>query len=139
MFNQLFFRSDALTRQLAAPLVDERRQYLALCAAQGMSKCTLEVKARLLLSIAEYLRLADHPNDTISLPEIKKAASRWSSHNWPSPESSPAKRSREYFIAQRAGWLTFLNRLQTVPEPVTVCGRMLGEFRSFMQRGKMLG
>src|SRR5438876_380943 len=109
MFNQLFFRSDALTRQLAAPLVDERRQYLTL---------------------------ADHPNDTISLPEIKKAASRWSSHNWPSPESSPAKRSREYFIAQRAGWLTFLNRLQTVPEPVTVCGRMLGEFRSFMQRGK---
>jgi len=29
MFNQLFFRSDALTRQLSAPLVDERRQYLA--------------------------------------------------------------------------------------------------------------
>jgi len=54
MFDQLFFRSDALTRQLSAPL-----QYLALCAAQGMSKCTLEVKARLLLSIAEYLRLAD--------------------------------------------------------------------------------
>jgi len=37
MFNQLFFRSDALTRQLSAPLVDERRQYLAHCAAQGMS------------------------------------------------------------------------------------------------------
>jgi hypothetical protein len=29
MFDQLFFRSDALTRQLSAPLVDERRQYLA--------------------------------------------------------------------------------------------------------------
>jgi hypothetical protein len=28
MFNQLFSRSDALTRQLSAPLVDERRQYL---------------------------------------------------------------------------------------------------------------
>jgi hypothetical protein len=44
MFNQLFFRSDALTRQLSAPLVDERRQYLAHCAAQGMSKCTLRIK-----------------------------------------------------------------------------------------------
>jgi hypothetical protein len=26
MFNQLFSRSDALTRQLSAPLVDERRR-----------------------------------------------------------------------------------------------------------------
>jgi hypothetical protein len=41
MFNQLFFRSEALTRELSAPLVDERRQYLAHCAAQGMSKCTV--------------------------------------------------------------------------------------------------
>ena len=36
MFDQLFFRSDALTRQLSAPVVDERRQYLAQCAAQGI-------------------------------------------------------------------------------------------------------
>ncbi len=138
MFNQLFFRSDALTRQLSAPLVDERRQYLAHCAAQGMSKCTLRMKARLLLSIAEYLRLAERPNDAISLVEIEKAARRWSRHNWPSPKSSHAKGSREYFIAQGAGWLTFLNRLQTVPEPVTVCGRMLGEFRSFMKEDRGL-
>jgi hypothetical protein len=73
MFDQLFFRSDALTRQLSAPLVDEHRQYLAQCLAQGMSKCTLRMKARLLLSIAEYLRLAERPNDTISLPAIKKS------------------------------------------------------------------
>jgi hypothetical protein len=59
MFNQVFFRSEALTRQLSAPLVDERRQYLTHCAVQGMTKSTLEAKARLLLSIAEYLRLAD--------------------------------------------------------------------------------
>jgi site-specific recombinase XerD len=32
MFDQLFFRSDALTRQFSAPLVDERQQYLAHCA-----------------------------------------------------------------------------------------------------------
>ncbi len=138
MFDQLFFRSDALTRQLSAPLVDERRHYLALCAAQGMSKCTLEVKARLLLSIAEYLRLAERPNDTISLPEIKRAASRWSSHNCPSQESSRAKRSREYFIAQAAKWLTFLNRLQTPPKPVTVHDQMLAEFGCFMKEDRGL-
>ncbi len=37
MFNQLFSRSDALTRQLSAPLVEERRQYLTHCAVQGMT------------------------------------------------------------------------------------------------------
>jgi len=41
MFNRLFSRSDALTRQLSAQLVEERRQYLAQCAADGMSMETL--------------------------------------------------------------------------------------------------
>jgi hypothetical protein len=44
MLNRLFFRSDGLTRQLSAPLVNERRQYLAQCAAQGMSKHTMRMK-----------------------------------------------------------------------------------------------
>ena len=137
MFDQLFFRSDALTRQLSAPLVDVRRQYLAQCAAQGMSKCTLEVKARLLLSIAEYLRLAERPNDTITLLQIKKAASRWSRHNWPSPKSSHAKRSRKYFTAQAAKWLTFLNRFRTPRKPATVYDQMLSEFRRFMEEDEV--
>src|SRR6266851_6136500 len=138
MFDQLFFRSDAFTRQLSAPLVDERRQYLTQCAAQGMSRRTLRMKARFLLSIAEYLRLAARPDDTISLPEIEKAASRWSSHNWPSPKGSHAKLSREYFIAQATRWLTFLNRLQTAPRPVTVYDQMLADFRSFMKEDRGL-
>jgi hypothetical protein len=33
VLDQLFFRSDALTRQLSAPLVDERGQYLTHCPA----------------------------------------------------------------------------------------------------------
>jgi len=37
MFDQLFVRSEALTRQLSAPLIEERRQYLTHCAAQGMT------------------------------------------------------------------------------------------------------
>jgi hypothetical protein len=61
MLEQLFFRSDALTRQLSAPLVGERRQYLLQCASQGMARRTLLAKARLLLSITEYLRLAERP------------------------------------------------------------------------------
>jgi integrase/recombinase XerD len=138
MFDQLFVRSGALTRYLSAPLVDERRQYLTHCAVQGMTKSTLEAKARLLLSIAEYLRLADRPSDTISLSEIKKAATRWSNHNWSSPERSHAKRSREYFMATATDWLTFLKRFRTPPKPITVYDQMLAEFRSFMKEDRGL-
>jgi integrase/recombinase XerD len=138
MFDQLFVRSDALTRYLSAPLVDERRQYLTHCAVQGMTKSTLEAKARLLLSIAEYLRLATRPDETISLPEIEKAATRWSNHKWPSRQSSHAKRSRDYFIGTAAEWLALLNRLQTAPKPVTVYEHMLAEFRSFMKEDRGL-
>jgi hypothetical protein len=70
MFNQLFSRSDALTRQLSAPLVEERCQYLAECASQGMSRTTLRAKSLLLLSIVDHLKLGHRPKDRISLTEI---------------------------------------------------------------------
>jgi site-specific recombinase XerD len=138
MFDHLFVRSDALTRQLSAPLVDERRRYLTHCAEQGMSKRILRVKARLLLPITKYLKLADRPNDAISIQEIERAANRWSSHNWPSPKSSHAQLSREYFIAQAAGWLTFLDRFQIPNKPVSVYDQMLVEFGSFMKEERGL-
>ena len=76
MFVRLFVRSDALSRQLSAPLVDERRRYLTHRAEQGMSKGTLRAKARFLLSITTYLKLADRPNDTISIQAIQRAATQ---------------------------------------------------------------
>ena len=68
----------------------KKESTLTHCAEQGMSKCILRVKARLLLAITRYLKLADRPNDTISIQAIEKAATRWSSHNWPPPKSSHA-------------------------------------------------
>jgi integrase/recombinase XerD len=133
MFSQLFFRSDALARQLSAPLVNERGQYLTHCAAQGMSKSTLRGKARLLISITECLRLADRPYDTISLPDIKIAATRWSRHNRRSPKAGRAKHSQRQFIAEASRWLIFLNRLHTPPKAERACDEMLAEFRSFMR------
>jgi len=72
MFDQLFVRSEALIRYLSAPLVDERRQYLTHCAVRGMTKSTLEAKARLQLSIAEYLRLADRPSTRSASQKSRK-------------------------------------------------------------------
>jgi integrase/recombinase XerD len=133
MFNELFFRSGALARQASAPLVYERSRYLTQCAAQGMAKSTLRGKARLLLSIAECLRLADRPDDKIGLPEIKTAATRWSRHDRRSLKAGRAKHSQQQFIAEASRWLIFLNRLHTPPRPERAFDEMLAEFRGFMR------
>jgi hypothetical protein len=138
MFDQLFFRSHALSRHLSAPLVGERCQYLDQCAKQGMATSTLRDKARILLSIMKYLRLADRLNDPISLLEINKAASRWSHHNWSSAKSSRAKLARKQFIAEAAGWLRLVNRLQAVPKPTTLYDQALADFRRFMEEDRGL-
>jgi hypothetical protein len=70
MFNQLFFRSDALTRQLSAPLVYERGQYLNHWATLGMSRRTLREKARLLLFIEECLRLDQRASGPASADNV---------------------------------------------------------------------
>ena len=133
MFSKLFFRSDALTRQLSAPLFDERRQYLAHCAAQGMSRTTLRAKVRLLLTIAGCLRSFDRPEKIVSLSEIERAAARWSRHHRRSLGTTPAEHLQRPFITEASRWLTFLGRLDTPPKAERACDQMLAEFRSFMR------
>src|SRR5262249_40854719 len=132
VFNRLFFRSDALTRQLSAPLADERRRYLAGCEEQGMSKSTLRSKARILVSIAEHLKLAHRPQDQISMREIEKAASRWSRKKC----SLPSKCLREGFVSETVAWLSFLGRLQFQAKPAKAYDQMLVEFKEFMEQDR---
>jgi hypothetical protein len=61
MFDQLFERPHALARQLSAPLVEERRQYLSLCHAQEFSRSSLRLTAQLLVATAEYLKTLRPP------------------------------------------------------------------------------
>jgi integrase/recombinase XerD len=134
VFNRLFVRSDALTRQVSAPLADERRQYLANCEEQGMSGSTLRSKARTLLSITNYLKLGHRPEDQISVQEIEKAACRWSRKKYP----SSSKRSREEFVSEAVAWLSFLSRLRILAKPANAYGQMLVEFREFMEKDQGL-
>jgi len=73
-----------------------------------MSKCTLRSKARILLSIADYLKLAHRPQGQISMQEIEKAARRWSRKKC----SLRPKWLRGGFVAEAVAWLSFLGRLQ---------------------------
>jgi integrase/recombinase XerD len=134
VFNRLFVGSDALTRQLSAPLVDERCQYLANCEDQGMHRSTLRSKARMLMSIEDYLKLAHRPEQQISLQEIERAAIRWSrKRNAVSP-----KDLRNVFVSEAIAWLTFLKRVRILAEPAKVYDQMLIEFREFMEKDQAL-
>jgi integrase/recombinase XerD len=134
VFNRLFFRSDALTRQLSAPLADERRRFLATCEEQGMSQSTLRSKARILLSIADYLKLAHQPQGQISMQEIEKAASRWSRKKC----SLPSQSLREAFVSESVAWLSFLGRLHLQTKPAKAYDQMLVEFKDFMEKDRGL-
>jgi integrase/recombinase XerD len=134
VFNRLFVRSDALTRQLSAPLADERRQYLANCEEQGMAKSTLRSKARILLSIADQLQLAHRPQGQINVQEIEKAAGRWSRKRC----SQPSQSLRAEFVSETVAWLSFLGRLHVQSEPAKTYDQMLLEFGRFMDKDRGL-
>lgn len=81
------------------------------CAEQGMARSTLRITAQFLLATEEYLRLADRPGAIISLQEIHEAGTRWSGRKSVPPIRLHPKMSRQRFVHQAVGWLSFLNRL----------------------------
>ena len=74
MFERLFHQPRPLTRQRAGPLLEERLRYLCHRADQGITRRILQETARFLLVVADVLRLADRPDEFISLGEIEQQA-----------------------------------------------------------------
>jgi hypothetical protein len=106
MFDQLFERSHALTRQRSAPMVDERRLYLVHCAGQGMAKSTLKLTAELLVAVEQYLRIAARSGSRISLQEVDDAGNNWASRRTVRPPHLHPKLSKQRFVCQAVRWLT---------------------------------
>src|SRR5689334_16160760 len=99
-----------------------------------MSRKTLRSKARILLSITNYLKLARRPEGQLSIREIRKAASRWSR----TKRSSPSKRLGEEFVSETVSWPSFLGRLQTQAKSAEAYDQLLVEFREFMEKERGL-
>jgi site-specific recombinase XerD len=138
MFEQLFERSHALTRQRTAPLADERRLYLIHCVSQGMAKSTLRRTAELLVSVEDRLRLAERPNSIISLQEIEEAGTRWASRRAIPPIRLRPDLSKQFFMRQAVRWLKFMGRLQPPPTPAKPHEEKMVEFADFMLRERGL-
>jgi len=113
LFDRLFQHPHALARHRSGPLSEDRRQYLAHCAAQQMCRRTLRFMANYVLVVAKRLRLADRPSDLITADEIEVQAKRWA-------RSKPGKRqvlehARRSFKRHALRWLQFIGRLQPLP------------------------
>jgi site-specific recombinase XerD len=138
MFEQLIEHPFALARHRNSPLAEQRCRFLIHCAGEGMTRKTLRNMARYLLVITTSLRLAERPDDRITLAEIEVEADRWANRpNRPST-AKPAGVGRRHFINYAARWLQFLGRWQTpvlVPPPYA---DRIAAFRDYMSRERGL-
>jgi site-specific recombinase XerD len=138
MFERLFKRPRALTRQRNGPLAEERLRYLVHCAEQQMSRRTLRGIAIYTLIIAEALRLADRPGELVTRAEIEAGAGRWANRH-PKPLSMrQPHHSRLRFIGYAARWLTFLGRLQPPAAAPGPHAEQIAAFSDFMLRERGL-
>jgi site-specific recombinase XerD len=117
MFHQIFKRSHAIQRHLAAPLLNDRLRYLAHCAEQGTAQTTLRRIAHYQQIVIRYLRLKT--SRTVTLHEIETAAARWGHHQarHAPRKNVSSKRSKARFINDATHWLRFLGHLKILATP----------------------
>jgi hypothetical protein len=95
MFNQMFSQSAARDRHGAGPLAMERVAYLTHLANKGMEYTSLRKIACCLLVVADKLRLAARPGETIGHDEINWKATLWANRkktrrpNWKAGHDAP--------------------------------------------------
>jgi hypothetical protein len=115
MFEQLFEQPHALARHRAGPLLEERLRYLTHRASQGLARKSLRVVAADLLTITDYLRLADCPGQVIPYTEIEEGATLWADRPQKPTRAKGTKRIRQRFLWHATQWLEFLGRLHRQP------------------------
>ena len=138
MFDRLFQHPHALARHRDGPLSEERRRFLAHCAAQHTAVWTLRHVANYVLVVAKVLRLADRPGELITADEIEAEASRWARRR-----SKPSKRrvlehAQQAFKRHALRWLQFLGRLQPPPTVRRPYAEQIAEFSDYQLRERGL-
>src|SRR5262244_4548399 len=106
MFHQLFQHPPTIERHQAAPLLEERRSYLAHCADQGRTKSSLRLIAQHLLVFVDYLPLTTVRE--IDIEHLHAAADRWVNRRPLPPNVTDYYYGRMRFISDARQWLHFL-------------------------------
>ena len=107
-FEQLFKRTAAVQRHLAAPLLRSRLAYLGHRAEQGAKPSTLRGIAAFQVHAIHYLELAEEGQ--ITPLEIATAAEQWVIQH-PARRGGDAIKARRDFVSRVTGWLSFAGRM----------------------------
>ncbi len=114
MFEKLFKRPCARSRQCEGPLASERAAFLAQRAEDGAALGTLVRLARELLVVVQELDL--NSRHLITFQAIEAAAERWARKQRRWHRSRTLQWSRIFFLQTATAWLRFMGRLY-IPEP----------------------
>jgi len=131
MFEELFNYPAVLSRHLKAPLVSERKSYLAHRARNGTSRGTLLRIARELLVIVREMDLDSQV--LISTEAIESAAERWARRQKRQNRAHGLQHSRRLFSQIAYNWLQFLGRLKEPEVTLASYTPMIQKFSLFMQ------
>ena len=136
MFEELFNYPTVLARHLKAPLVSERRNYLAHRARDGTPRETLLRIARELFVIVHEMDL--NSQVSVSVDTIASAAGRWARRQKQRNRARGLQHSHRLFCHIARDWLQFLGRLKEPEATPAPYAPLIQEFSLFMQRERGL-
>jgi len=128
LFEKLFTRKSIIRRHQEAPLVEERRRYLAFKAEGGAARITLCATANYLLAVVSSMAIGD--TRPISRETIAVAASRWAR----SAPGSQTATLRDRFTSVACSWLGFLGRLVSRPTESAPYDDLVSAFVQYMAK-----
>lgn len=136
MFHQLFQNARAIERHLTAPLLEERRAYLAHCVDQGRTKSSLRLIAQHLLVYIDYLPLT--VDQEITIEQLYRAADQWTNRQPLPPNVTDYYHGRMRFISDARQWLHFLGRLSQPAVPQRPYTHMIQAYTDYMSQERGL-
>ena len=119
------------TRQIAAPLLNEREQYLSHLLELGFKPSKLRSTASMLLNVVRLLDLSSL--DTVDIEKVFQASERWLNDPVSDKKWQPGYRGPDGFTRTALSWLRFHGKLdEHMPAP-TLIELLMGDFRVFLR------
>ena len=116
MFENLFRCSGSIERHYAAPLLDERVEYLRYLETVGVQRETLGKNAAHLRRLTCLLGLTEAR--PVSVAEVEKAAEEWWRPGMAGFKKRGSRRTRAKFVAESLRWLRFQGWLEESERPL---------------------
>lgn len=131
MIESLFTFQSVLRRQLEAPLLQEREQYLAFLFKQRVSTPRLRTIATMLLHVMQLMEL--DCLRVVSLTDIERGAQRWirDMEYHKTRKVGPTSAGSFHYTALK--WLRFHQKIAVPPKPSGPVDAISGSFCDFME------